>query len=137
MTPAERSAHLASAKARAAGPLATFQCPRQTYAYRLTPRTCGELWQRRKGAAPGSEYRITLDHCAGCPVGEANAGHRDRAGSVLEAVRAAPGLQAAVYARRLGLPLRQVKTELLALQKAGKVTSRSTSRAQVEIWGVV
>lgn len=73
MTPAEQAALGEAARARAAGGLALFQCPRFPGGLRLRPAACADAWQRRADAGKQSGDWLRLSQCAGCPVGRENA----------------------------------------------------------------
>ncbi len=50
-----------------------FTCPRHQGSLRITPRTCADMFLRRRRAGKHDEARVRLWACAGCEIGARNA----------------------------------------------------------------
>lgn len=53
---------------------APFTCPRHQGSLRITPRTCADMFLRRRRAGKHDEARVRLWACADCEIGARHAG---------------------------------------------------------------
>ena len=154
MTPAERSALVKSARARELGGMALFTCPRWPGELRLRPQTCGESYQRRMAATKESPDYLRLRLCAGCPVGESNAGKKRKVMPVKvgsfgqvqrvpspalialteKVLRANPGMDAQIAADAMQVSRATAHTRLCRLEAEGRARREAIHREAARWW---